>query len=459
MKPEKLSIPEFIAISQFDHALDLRGINNTTPRSKINRDQSISPTGIADFNFDSDRSISPSIVEQQVDSRIDQLEVEGVTKSPLPEVNSTSVGGFLSNMTDYVARTIAIPTAVEILEARKGSKNARILAQIPNVLADEVFEVISAGGDFKNMPYNIGNRLLWGGGTFLAAKITDQMRMNSDKPTKLASRALSQGMGVQGGLVASAATYVGGELGLSKDDADNLGNIALGTMRSGDLSKGFANASEKILFKEGWKRSGGSKDLEDINLSKAKKSYFLSKESANTAMSYFSTGVDTVAEVAKQSISGTNPDIGSFALGLVAEQAIKIGAQGLLLGSIVAVKNYLNSDKSVKEQNPELIAATVASLSAEEQMIKDDFYELSTSADKVTREEDRPINDQAVEEVTNSIRSQVQEKKWEDVPINKSVLKQAREASAPAIKVIKESNNKDYTVKEPIKRAGIHIRN
>lgn len=445
---DKLTLAEFMVLSNSDCALDLRGINNTTdlstnPDSEKRQDHIRSPAGI-NFDFDGQNRKSPTIIERQVDERISSLEKKGVSPDPLPEVNSTSMGGFLSNMTDYVARTIAIPTATEILEARKNPKDARTFAQIPNVLADELFKVVSAGGDIKKMPKKAVNRIIFGGGAFIAAKVSSNfLGINLDDPIKLGSRSISKETGVQAGVAISVATYVGERLGLSRDDTDNFANFTIAALNSGSLSLGLRKASEKFLFNQMWRESGGSKDLRSVNLSDAKEKYFLSKEVANTAMNYFSLGVDTVAEVAKQTISGANPYIGSFALGLIAEQTVKIGAQGLLLGSVVALKNYFTKDKSVQEQNPELIAATVASLSMEEERIKRANPELNIPVEENLLEE--KDLDREVGEATAKL--------WSELPAipkairgNVDLLKQVKKAAAPAVKVMKESKHKDSIV-------------
>lgn len=441
LNPEKLSLDEFMVLSEVgDSALDLRGANNTTPRPRTPYNKVWSPTGV-DFDFDAQSDYnreSPTFIEQKVDERVNILEERGVSPAPLPEVNSRTIGGFISNATDYITRTIALPTVTEILAARKDSKNARTFAQIPNVMADEVFEVISGGGDIAKMPRNAVNRMIWGTGTTIAANmVTHISGATSDKPTKLASRAIAQGTGIQGGVITSVSTYVGEKLGLSKDDADNLGNVVIGTMKTGSLSSGLANASEKLLYKEAWKRSGGSDQLSEIrSVGEAKDKFFVSKELANTAMTYFSNATEMVAEVAGQSMINADPfGMASF----LTKEGVKLGAQGLLLGSVVALKNYFSTDK-VQAQNPELIADTVANLSAEEGRIRRENPELNTPVRENIREEQEL--DHEVGEITS--------KQWKDIPAiprairgDTDLLKQARKAAAPAVRVITAPNKKD----------------
>lgn len=331
VKPENLSLPEVMALAESSAAIDLRGANNTTPRSD---GRSGSPAAV-DFDFDKNSSIESSgVVEEQVVERINVLEEAGERPSPLPEVNSTTIGGFVSNMTNYITATVALPTTAEILAARRDPKNARIITNVANTIADEVFAVVAAGGDMSEMSRNAANRVLWGAGTTIAANIsTNVLEAESDKATKLASSAISQGTGIQGGVATSIAAYVGETLKLSPDNVDNLGNVVIGTIKHGSLSSGLANASENFLFRNAWKGSGGSEQLSEVrSLGSAKEKFIVSKELSNMAMKYFTDATEIVSEVAKQSIVGSDPTIGSFLLGGFARESIKIGAQAALLG-------------------------------------------------------------------------------------------------------------------------------
>lgn len=373
-----------------------------------------SPRAVVDVD-----EIGANLIQQ----KIVELQENGVQPGDLPEVTPQNMDSFLSKMSNYLLESAALPTVAEIFEARKDSKNARFVAKIPNVIIDNIFRAVAVGGNLTSLPMEMYNRVSQGIESNVIAdvvsKISGEDRGNLSVPAYLFIAGISKGGDLGRAIMSSGAAYLGKEQGgLSAQDAEILGCLVLGAVKQGSLTGGINSATQELINQESYKYLGGPKDLKDINFSKAKESFWLSREMADTAVTCLTRASEVLAGVVGKGVSSAIGGATGEAVGILTEEAVKVTASIALLGTLVVLKNYLAQDTVGKAQNPELLDST----------IKD----ISVAVDQVSS---------GLQEVAQSIERPSEEKQWgiTEADLDPGVREKALRAARPAARLVVEA--------------------
>ncbi len=406
-KQGELSVQELILLSEAGaSAFNLRYFFT-------DEDSPSSPITIVDVD-----GISNNLVQK----RAEQLQKNGVQPADLPEVTPQNMDSFLSKMSNYLLESSALPTVAEILEARKDSQNARFVARIPNVIIDNIFKAVAVGGELTALPMEMYNRVSQMVESNVLADISSNLlgvnRGSLSVPAYFFIAGISKGGDLSRAVISSGAAYLGKEeWGLSTQDAEILGCLVLGAVKQGSLTRGITSATQELINQELYKYLGGPTDLKDMNFSRAKDSFWLSREAADTAVTYFTKTSEMLAAVVGKGVSSAIGGATGDMVGALTEEAVKVTASMAALGTLVVLKNYLlNQNMAGKSQNRELVDST----------IKD----ISVAVEQVSS---------GLQEIAQSVEMPSEEKQWGVVNLAPGVREEALRAAKPVARFLVEA--------------------